>query len=76
MKLVNLEPHGYLKKDQKVIVSGGFDEEKRDQAYTISRNQLCAREPYFDSNHEEGDSRVWLHPFISSKTSFDVFTGH
>ena len=39
------------------------DGENRDKAYSIRRRQTQEREPTLDSNHEESDSRVWLHAF-------------
>ncbi|XP_070574570.1 uncharacterized protein [Ptychodera flava] len=45
---------------QSLTVAGGFDNDRRDHAYTVAGGKVSLAENYI-SNHEEADSRVWLH---------------
>ena len=64
-KLLRSDSADYLKNGQKLIVAGGLDGHMRGQAYSIVRQGVAGRGPMHDSNHEEGDSRVWRHAFQS-----------
>ena len=60
MKILDPETTAHLRSHQKIVVAGGFDGEWRDKAVSIKRGQASTWEPSLSSNHEEGDSRVWL----------------
>ena len=65
----------YLKGKQKFIAAGGFDNpNQRDKAFVSSsdslfQNILPAEVPSLQSDHEETDSRVWLHALDGQITS-------
>ena len=55
----------HLAPDQVFIVSGGFDGECSDKVYEVSEGHIHEN-PIYNANHEEGDTRVWLHISLSS----------
>ena len=63
-----------LQQGQKLVVAGGFDDDRRDKAYSIMQGQAPVPEPSLDSNHEEIDSRVWLHAFGSKMSRVLVYS--
>ena len=73
-KLLHSDSADYLKNGQKLIVAGGFDGHMRGQAYSIIRQGVAGREPMLDSNHEEGDSRVWRHAFQSQGDTILIYS--
>ena len=70
----------YLKGRQKFITAGGFDNpNQRDKAFVCSsdslfQNSVPAEVPSLQSDHEETDSRVWLHALDGPITSVNFFT--
>ncbi|XP_072051451.1 uncharacterized protein [Amphiura filiformis] len=48
-----------------LIISGGFEGEFIDQAFQVSDGHSF-HVPSYDSNHEEGDSRIWFHAITST----------
>ena len=68
------ETTAHLRSHQKIVVAGGFDGEWRDKAVSIKRGQASTWEPSLSSNHEEGDSRVWLHAFSSGKAQVLIYS--
>ena len=46
----------------------------RHKAVSIKRGQASTWEPSLSSNHEEGDSRVWLHAFSSGKARVLIYS--
>ena len=73
-KLLMYETSMLLKQGKKLVVAGGFDDDRRDKAYSIMQGQAPVPEPYLDSNHEESDSRVWLHAFGSKMSRVLVYS--
>lgn len=49
-----------LKDDQKLVTAGGFDGDMKDKAMVATKEVITVDES-LSSNHEESDSRVWLH---------------
>ena len=74
LKLLEADMSRHLRTNQKLVVVGGFDGENRDKAYSIRRGQSTEREPTLDSNHEESDSRVWLHAFGSKGQKILIYS--
>ena len=72
-KLLHSDSADYLKNGQKLIVAG-LDGHMRGQAYSIIRQGVAGREPMLDSNHEEGDSRVWRHAFQSQGDTILIYS--
>ncbi|XP_066282530.1 uncharacterized protein [Branchiostoma lanceolatum] len=56
----------FLKDNQHFVTAGGFTDDKRDMAFIVS-NHTVNPYPSCRSNHEESDTRVWLH---AKSTSF------
>ena len=46
----------------------------RGRAYRIIRQCVAGRKPMLDSNHEEGDSRVWRHAFQSQGDTILIYS--
>ena len=74
MKILDPETTAHLRSHQKIVVAGGFDGKWRDKAFSIKRGQAPTWEPSLSSNHEEGDSRVWLHAFSSGKAQVLIYS--
>lgn len=47
-------------KPELLVVAGGFDNVDKDKAYAVSHDNIFELQSY-QSNHEEGDTRTWLH---------------
>lgn len=50
----------HLKEGQRLVTAGGTDGELTDLAMVATKKEVTC-DPVFTSNHEESDSRVWLH---------------
>ncbi|KAJ8036249.1 hypothetical protein HOLleu_20166 [Holothuria leucospilota] len=52
---------------QVMVIAGGFDGEKKDKAFSTENSLNSITEaPEYNSNHEEGDSRVWYHAKVTT----------
>lgn len=68
-QLVHFLSHKFLELSQKkfqecdclFVTSGGFDGEKQDKAFGTHHGMEIFEIPELKANHEEADTRVWLH---------------
>ena len=63
----------FLRQQQKVFTAGAFTDDKRDMCFVSSVDGIS---PYPDcrSNHEESDTRVWLHAASSSYKNIMIYS--
>jgi hypothetical protein len=55
------------------ITAGGFDDEFRDQA-RCAFNNVTAEYIAASGDHEEADTRAWLHAILSSATHIIIYS--
>lgn len=56
-----------LQPGQVFVVVGGLNGGDRDQAWCVEAGSPARREPLFEANHEEADTRVWFHALRFAK---------
>ena len=50
-----------LEQGQVFLTAGSFNGDMRDKAWSVTAGQMPRPDPGYTSNHEEADTRVWLH---------------